>query len=202
MEYSTEQLVKSVQDGNRALYARLIQQYQQQLYVYCYQLLLQREEAEDAVQDVFIKAYEKLHQYTSGQSFSAWLYRIAYNHCMNMLKRQSRMKWISILTAPLKDQQHVEDGYAKVKQSELRTLSEQALLRLPPQDRALIVLRVVQEKSYEEIQEVIPISTALLRKKVERAKKKLRTIWLELEGNDHEYEQKLHQGAECKHARL
>jgi len=201
MDNSTEQLVKRVQDGDQASYALLVQRFQQQLYVYCYQLLLQREEAEDAVQDVLIKAYEKIHQYTAEQSYSAWLYKIAHNHCMNILQRQTRMKWISILTKPLKEQHYEEDGYAKVKKGELRTKSELALLRLPPQDRALIVLRVVQDKSYESIQEVIPLSTALLRKKVERAKQKLRKIWKELEGDSDEYEQKL-QRTECRHAKL
>lgn len=85
-----EELIRTIQGGKLELYAAIVQRYQQRLYVYCYHLLMQREEAEDAVQDVFIKAYEKLSQYAYRQSFSAWLYKIAYHHCLNMLKRRRR----------------------------------------------------------------------------------------------------------------
>lgn len=187
-EPSTEELVQIVRSGNQESYAVIIQRYQQALYVYCYHLLMQREEAEDAVQDVLIKAYEKLGMYAYKQSFSAWLYKMAYNHCMNLLHKRKRAKLMYRLLGPLREGR-ADEGYDLTRKKEIRELSEQVLLRLTPDERVLILLRVIEGRSYEDIQEQLPFSASALRKKAERAKRKLKKAWIELEGCEDEYRQ-------------
>lgn len=175
-----EELVRAIQGGELERYAIVIQRYQQRLYVYCYHLLMQREEAEDAVQDIFIKGYEKLLQYTYNQSFSAWLYKIAYHHCLNMLKKRNRAVWVERLLGPLR-QNSEDDGYATVRRREVRLQSALALQRLTAEERSLLVLKVIEGRSYDEIEQYFDYSHVALRKKVERAKTKLKRIWSELD---------------------
>jgi RNA polymerase sigma-70 factor (ECF subfamily) len=179
---SDEELIRAVREGTTERYAALIGRYQQRLFVYCYHLLMQREEAEDAVQEVFIKGYEKLSQFAYNQSFAAWLYKIAYHHCLNVLRKRRRTTLLAKLLRPL-GHEGTEDGYAEARRKEVAAQSELALGRLTTAERALIVLRVIEGKSYEEIGQSFPQSPAALRKKVERAKLKLKRIWIELEGD-------------------
>ncbi|MFD0713102.1 RNA polymerase sigma factor [Paenibacillus sp. GCM10027626] len=183
----TEQdLLRAIKDGDTECYAEIVRRYQQQLFVYCYHLLVQREEAEDAVQEVLIKAFEKLERYRYEQSFSAWLYKIAYHHCMNVLKKRKRWTLINGLLKFQSESAVEEDGYNKVERDELKRMHDKALQRLTPLERSLIVLRVIEERPYEEISAILNSSCPALRKKVERTKTKLRTIWNELEGQSYE----------------
>ncbi len=186
-EASDEWLIRAVRDGQVELYAELIERYQQRLYVYCYHLLMQREEAEDAVQDVLIKAYEKLALYAYSQSFSAWLYKMAYHHCLNLLRKRKRSALLARLLKPL-SQDHADEGYAVARRKEVLVQSERALRRLSVDERSLIVLRVMEGKSYEEIGQIFPQSSSALRKRVERALAKLRRIWEKMEDGEDEEE--------------
>jgi len=181
------ELIRKIRCGDQVAYGAVIQRHQQALYAYCYHLLMQREEAEDAVQDVFIKAYEKLNQYTYESSFSAWLYKIAYNHCMNLLQKRRRSALLNRLLSPIKED-WIDDGYSRARKKEVRVMGERVLLRLKPDDRVLILLRIMEGRSYEEISEKLPYSAATLRKKMERVKKKFKKAWIELEGSEDEYE--------------
>lgn len=186
-ESDTNELIQRIRSGDQVAYSAVIQRHQQALYAYCYHLLMQREEAEDAVQDVFIKAYEKLSQYTYEKSFSAWLYKIAYNHCMNLLQKRRRSALLNRLLSPLKED-WIDDGYSHTRKKEVREMGERVLLRLRPDDRVLILLRIMEGRSYEEISEKLPYTAATLRKKMERVKKKLKKAWIELEGCEDEYD--------------
>ncbi|WP_135554605.1 RNA polymerase sigma factor [Paenibacillus cymbidii] len=184
-EVSDEVLVRAVRDGQVELYAALIEKYQQRLYVYCYHLLMQREEAEDAMQDVLIKAYEKLSLYAYHQSFSAWLYKMAYHHCLNLLKKRKRAALLTKLLKPLGCENTAEGVETTIRKEDLAR-SLLALRRLTAAERSLIVLRVMEGRSYEEIGQAFPQSPAALRKRVERATAKLKKIWGEMEMDEEE----------------
>lgn len=77
-ENQIERIVKDAQTGQLNRYEQIIDHFQNPLYRYCYHLLGHHQEAEDAVQDIFIKAYEKIRQYGQKGPFSAWLYKIAF----------------------------------------------------------------------------------------------------------------------------
>ncbi|MHA6482424.1 RNA polymerase sigma factor [Paenibacillus sp. strain BS8-2] len=182
---SDEACILAIREGAAERYEVLIRRYQQRLYVYCYHLLMQREEAEDAVQEVFLKGYEKLSQFAYTQSFAAWLYKIAYHHCLNVLRKRRRSALLAKLLGPLSPAGG-DDGYAEARRKEVAVQSKLALGQLTAAERSLIVLRIIEGKSYEEIGQSFPQSTTALRKKVERAKLKLKRIWDELEGETNE----------------
>ncbi|GIP31255.1 RNA polymerase sigma factor [Paenibacillus sp. J2TS4] len=91
-----EAVVDQVKHGETESFQFLVEHFQRQLHVYCFHMLGNSEEAKDAVQDIFIKSYENLQRYHRKTSFSAWLYKIAYYHCLNLLKK--RKGWQRLLS--------------------------------------------------------------------------------------------------------
>jgi RNA polymerase sigma-70 factor (ECF subfamily) len=135
--------------------------YGQPLLRYCHNILCDYFEAQDAVQITFIKAYHKRKSFTNGTSLSSWLYRIAYTTCIDVLRR----KKFAV--------------FAPKANTDLNLMSDdlkEALLQLSPTDRALVFSRVIEEKNYAELEEIYHLSASVLRKRYERAKKKLARI--------------------------
>jgi RNA polymerase sigma-70 factor (ECF subfamily) len=180
-----KEAILSVKAGDKSAYESIVNRHQQSLFIYCYHLLMQQEEAEDAVQDVFVKAYEKIHSYTYGQSFTAWLYKIAYHQCVNLLRKRKRSRLMQLFLMSNYKGSSVESGYERVEWKPFSLELTHALRRLSPPERALIVLRVVQEKSYEEISLVLNSSPTNLRKKLERVKIKLRNLCTRMEAEEY-----------------
>jgi len=163
-----ERIIKQVQDGQQELFRLLVKQYQRRIHVYCYHMLGQQQEAEDAVQEIFIKCYQHIDRYREQISFTAWLYKISYNHCINLLqKRNSQYKTFSLYRLQQLSAQ-CETDYS--------SLVGEVLGQLSSKDRNLILLRVMEERSFEEIGQIIGCKPATARKKYERIKKGLRPL--------------------------
>ena len=139
-----------------------IEQYGQPLLRYCHNILCDYYEAQDVVQITFIKAYKKRKSFKSGTSLSAWLYRIAYTTCMDSLRKK---KYLFFKLTP-------KDNDSTFMSEDLKS----ALSTLSPQDRALVFSRVIDEKSYLELEEIYQIPASTLRKRFERAKKGLANV--------------------------
>jgi RNA polymerase sigma-70 factor (ECF subfamily) len=159
-----EQIVEAVQAGDKEQYRLLVLYFQRRIYVYCHHMLGNRTEAEDAVQEVFLKAYHNIGKYRRSPSFSAWLYKIAYHHCLNLLKQRNGLRrLLSFLTQEGKPEPRPRPS----------GLVEEILESLPADERQLLILRTVEERSFAEIAEITGASPANLRKKFERIRKKL-----------------------------
>ncbi len=145
-----------------------IEMYGQQLLRYCHNILCDYTEAQDAVQITFIKAYNKRKSFKGGTSLSAWLYRIAYTTCIDILRRKKLLFFLPKTQASY-DSNALEDTFIE---SDLKT----ALFTLSPAERGLIFSRVIDEKSYAELESIYDVSAVTLRKRYERAKKKLAKV--------------------------
>ncbi|MUG65573.1 MULTISPECIES: RNA polymerase sigma factor [Paenibacillus] len=159
-----EWLIERVKAGDKEAYAPIIRQFERQMYTYCYYILRNHEETEDAVQEIFIRAYTNLHQYSNQVSFSAWLYKVAYHHLINIKKKQGR---IVKLIERCQEQHTVQDI------SPHQSAVEELLTYLTAEERHILLLKSVEEYHFEEIAEVMGIKPATLRKKYERIRKKL-----------------------------
>ena len=144
--------------GDDEVLAAAIMTYGQPLLRYCHHVLCDYHEAQDAVQTAFIKAYESRARFQSGTNLRAWLYKIAYRVCVDLLRQKKRQ-----LFAPPRSQNPDYIG------PELR----RALETLSPLDRGLVFGRVLEKLSYEELSQIYGKSAAALRKRYERARKKL-----------------------------
>ncbi|MFB9279754.1 RNA polymerase sigma factor [Cohnella cellulosilytica] len=178
----TERIVKAIKLGDSESYGKLVEAYQQQIFRYCFHMLGQLQEAEDVTQDVFVKGFERFKQYQEGTYFGAWLYKIAYRECLNKLKRAKtyeRLIRLFVRTAPRAESDRAPDAEYN---AELR----QAMLRLNPEDRHIILLRIVEENRFEDIAEQLNMSYAAVRKRYERAKRRLKNGLSEKEGESDE----------------
>jgi RNA polymerase sigma-70 factor (ECF subfamily) len=165
-----EELVNKVRQGDSAAFEGIIHLFEQKIYTFCYFLLGNRQEAEDAAQDTFFKTFQFIGSYDPTSSFTAWLYKIAENHCRNLLKR--KRKWTHLLSMFRQESQS--------KSAEL-VFSEQMGTEMPNwfsglsvAEKKMMVLRIEEDYSFDEIARILEISAATARKRFERLKKKLR----------------------------
>ncbi|MGG1663010.1 RNA polymerase sigma factor [Brevibacillus sp. NRS-1366] len=178
-----EQAIKEVKAGDIDQFGIIIDAMQKPLFVYCYHMLGHRQEAEDAVQEVFLKAYEQIESYRQEVSFSAWMYKIAYHHCLNLLNRAKLGRVVTFLKAGLPTVSRHE-GEERIDREYLSNPLHLALSKLSASERNLIILRVVEERGYDELSLLFHKKPAALRKQYERALKKCKSHMLVLEGGD------------------
>lgn len=154
----------------------LIQEHGQKIYNYCYNMLRNRQEAEDAMQEVFIKAYNNMSRMDDMKSVAAWLYKVAYNHCLNIIRRKKLFFFV-----PINDDVRIKGAKCSIgADNEFSELLTAMLSKLPAQDRSVLILRVIEEKSYDEIAAIFGKKPEAVRKQYERAKKKIKE-YLEIE---------------------
>ncbi|MUG21501.1 sigma-70 family RNA polymerase sigma factor [Paenibacillus macerans] len=166
-----EDIVQRIQQGEREEFALIVQAFQQPIFRYCCRLLGNRQDAEDAVQDVLFKAYKSIGRYKPAASFSSWLYRIACNHCLNLLRRrrlQSRiMRIFKPETAAGSPEQKMEESlYSETLQA--------ALMKLSLEERNMLVLRVFEQLSYQEMSEILQVSPNALNKRMKKTMNKMK----------------------------
>ncbi|WP_407053374.1 RNA polymerase sigma factor [Paenibacillus dendritiformis] len=170
---SMEEKVFQVQAGDVQEYACIVERFQRPLYLYCTRLLGNRHEAEDAVQEVLIKAYEKIHLYRPLVSFSSWLYKIAYYHCLNLLRRRQLQRKIMRLFRQ-------EDRTPSAEQMLTEELFEEPLslawLSLSGEERNLVVLRVFEERTFDEIAVIMKKNKEAVKKRYGRVRQKLKKV--------------------------
>uniref|UniRef100_UPI0040472EDB RNA polymerase sigma factor n=1 Tax=Paenibacillus sp. FSL H3-0469 TaxID=2954506 RepID=UPI0040472EDB len=160
-----EEAIHKVHTGDRQAFTTIITEYERKIYTYCCYLLRSREEAEDAVQDIFVKVYQQLSRYEKRVSFSAWLYKVSYHHCMDQLRRRKRRnRLLSLYKLQLMTNQQALPEESPV---------DQIFENLTSEERGLLILRVIEQYSFEEISMITGSSSAALRKKYERLRKKL-----------------------------
>ncbi|MGO4106186.1 RNA polymerase sigma factor [Paenibacillus sp. YAF4_2] len=156
--------VEEVQNGDTEQYRPIVLHFQRRIHLYCFHVLGNPSEAEDAVQEVFLKAYTSIATYKPTISFSAWLYRIAHNHCLNLIKQ--RKKRLQLFNIIVRLQVHEPANHTA-------SLAEEILESLSVHDRQFVILRVIEEQSFSEIAEIMGEKEATLRKQFERLRKKI-----------------------------
>lgn len=156
-------LTRAFASGGDEELREAIELYGHRLLRFCHGILCNYHEAQDAVQLTFIKAYRKRNSFKQSLSLQAWLYRIAYHTCLDMMRRN---KWE--LFGLFYNKSDIENDTSYIS-AELK----EALLSLSPKDRALLFSRAVDDKDYAELADVFHASAAALRKRYERARKKL-----------------------------
>jgi RNA polymerase sigma-70 factor (ECF subfamily) len=171
------ELIEAVRNGDSRAFAPLVRNYEARIRRLCYSYLLEMSEADDAAQDVFIKAYEGLAQFRENVSFVAWLSRIATNHCLDLLRKRSRRKTDSLdalidakgdpTVAPEPDLARDQEAASN------QQIAKKVLEQLPPNYREVLVLRELDGLSYEEIAQVLNCSLDAVKARLKRARAEL-----------------------------
>jgi RNA polymerase sigma-70 factor (ECF subfamily) len=146
-------------------------QYKRPVFSLVYRTVRQREDAEDLTQETFIRAFRALSTYDPQYRFSSWLFKIASNLCIDHLRRQ-RGETVSLddEEAPLELPDIAGDPEDAVVRKDQRDVIERAIEMLPPDYRLVILLRHREERSYEEIAEIMGIPLGTVKAKVHRAR--------------------------------
>jgi RNA polymerase sigma-70 factor (ECF subfamily) len=170
-----EVLVEQARQNPQA-YAGLVERYRHRIVTLAYRMLGDRDEAEDIAQEAFIRAYLSLPRFKSGLPWSPWIYRIATNLCLTALNRRKVHAGRQIeLTLELEPGGLAIEPDRLFEQREMQAQIHQAVLSLPPNYRAAVVLRYIEDLSYEEIALTLNVPVGTVKNWLFRARKMLQT---------------------------
>jgi len=173
-----EVLIARFQQGDNYAFDLLVKRYKDPLMNFVYRFLGNATEAEDVVQETFLRLFKNKHYYKEIAKFSTWIYTIAGNLAKTELRKRKRKKFFSI------NQHHADerdfelpDTNATPDQATESLITDQiiqdAINRLSPKFKEVIILRDIQGLSYEEISEVIEVPLGTVKSRVNRARLKL-----------------------------
>ncbi len=173
------QWLLQAQRGDSQAFSRLVETYQKPVYNLCYRMLGNAEDAEDASQETFLRAYRSMKRYDNSRPFSTWLLSIAAHHCIDQIRRR-RMSIVSIEELPVPDVPDISPGLEskvglKEEQRRIRTLLE----TLEPKDRAAVVMYYWYDFSYEEICQALSLTLSAVKSRLHRARRAMAQAWMD-----------------------
>jgi RNA polymerase sigma-70 factor (ECF subfamily) len=168
---SDEDLVRTILDGDNQSFHLIIERYKNMVFSICLRLISEREEANDQAQEIFIKVFQNLRKFRERSRFSTWLYRIAYNHCIDYL-RGSHRKLNMVNLDQIPDTVGEPDDPLEIEQDE-RALIE-VLRELNSSDQLLVMLYYYENQSVREIAEITGLSESNVKMRMFRLRKKIR----------------------------
>jgi RNA polymerase sigma-70 factor, ECF subfamily len=175
---SDESLVKRARDGDYAAFEQLFERHRLMVYRFSYQMTHKRDDAEDLVQEAFVRAYQNLHRYRDEAKFTTWLLRIVSNlgtdqarmstrrNNLEQKEAQGALDWMTV--------GNFENPIANLEQDSRRNILRKAILALPDHHRQMIIMRDLEEREYDEIAEICNCSVGGAKLRVLRARRSLR----------------------------
>ena len=181
MSADDQSLIAECLQGNTSAFGVLVRRYQERLYNSVYRLLDNAEDARDVVQEAFLSAYQSLDSFKGDARFFTWLYRIAVNTAIS-LRRKQRVS-VSIDSArngefpidPLDPSEQSRPGHALERAEQERRI-QQALSRLSPEHRAVLVMKDMEGQKYETMAEILQVPIGTIRSRLHRARLELREL--------------------------
>ena len=167
-------LVEACLSGDTAAFGSLVDKYEGKLFNVAFRITGSREDAMDATQSAFAKAYEKLNTFDPSYRFFSWIYRIAVNESLNLIKRRGRESKLGDETAA-----PVANPEQKTGKNQTWDEVARAVRRLKPDLRAVLALRHFEELSYREIADVLGIPENRVKSRLFSARRQLRQMLLE-----------------------
>ncbi|HET9982088.1 MAG TPA: sigma-70 family RNA polymerase sigma factor [Longimicrobiales bacterium] len=168
-------MVARVRAGDREAYRILVRRYQDLLYRHALRVVGDADLAADLAQGALVKAYSQIRRCRDPERFGAWVFRILVNGCKDHLKSRRRRD-VPLDDAPLAATVGRADPARDLERSELATVLEGALARLPTSLREAFLLKHVEGQSYEEIAAMLDASVPALKMRVHRAREALKAI--------------------------
>lgn len=172
-EIDTE-TIHRVLRGDAAAFRFLVERYQNMVFTIAYKVIRNREDAEDAAQEVFVKCFRSLGSYDYRSQFSTWLYRVAYNHAIDTYKKKRNKMPVSEVTDRVNARgvtsTHTEE---KIDNKMLRSLLKKAIDSLPAEERIIVILYYYDEQPLRVIADIIGIKENYVKIKLYRIRSKL-----------------------------
>ncbi len=166
--------IAAIKQGDTNAFATLVDKHKSMVYSICVKIVNKPEVAEEVAQDVFVKVFQKLNDFREEAKFSTWLYRIAYNAAISVV-RKKRME-TSAIDDYVFDNFSVDDAQEKLQQMEKEQQLDRmhkAMEQLKPKDALMIQMFYLKDMNVKQIGEVMAISEANVKVKLHRVRKKL-----------------------------
>jgi RNA polymerase sigma-70 factor (ECF subfamily) len=172
------ELVERFRRGDRDAFAELVVKYQRPIYNAAFWVLRSAEDAHDVAQTVFLRVAERLDEFDSQYRFFSWIYRIAVNESLNLLRSHGRDE-------PLEDDENVPDTrdgdpQSHASDAEIAKRVRNAVLGMATNDRVVLTLRHFSECSYEEIAQILDIDETTVKSRLYEARHRLRNLLRDL----------------------
>jgi RNA polymerase sigma-70 factor (ECF subfamily) len=179
LELSDEEAVRRILEGETALFETIMRRYNQRLYRVARAILRNDGEAEDVIQDAYVRAYEHLGQFAGKAAFSTWLTRIAIHEALARRRRSQRLEELEAVQNKKEDsfpilKSSIPDPEAQTAQSQAREFLEAAIETLPEDYRTVVVMRDLEEMNVAETADSLEVSEAVVKTRLHRAHAMLR----------------------------
>ncbi len=177
-----EALAERCRRGDRSALEAIVRQYQKALYHAAFRVLGNAEDASEATQTVFLRVWERIHEYDPQYRFFSWIYRIAVNESLDVLRRSRREETMG------DDDENVPDGEMadparQLDETQLAKRVQAALDRMKGDDRVVLTLRHFSECSYREIADILGIEEKTVKSRLFEARQRLRVLLEPTDGN-------------------
>ncbi len=176
-EQEEANLVAASKKGDQDSFAQLVQQHQRRVFNLVFRMLQQYEEANEVTQETFLAAWQGLPSFRGDARFSTWLYRIAYNCALKQLEQRKRDRAIQVelqteeMVASSTQEQRVD---AEIESRARQALVHEQLANLPAKYRIVLVLRHLQDMTYEEMAEILTMPIGTIKTHLFRARNLLK----------------------------
>ena len=169
--------IDNILNGDANAFTVLVDRYKDLVFTLALRMMKHREEAEEVAQDTFIKVYKSLNKFKGDSKFSTWIYRVAYNTCLDRIKKNKRQQYTVEINEYTEHQVKTMDNALDQLEAKEREQSIQdCLALLPSEDSFLLTLYYFEEQSLEEIGKVVGLKPNNVKVKLFRGRKKLATI--------------------------
>ncbi len=174
------QIIQQALQGDETAYKKLMRKYHDAIFNFIYKMVHDREQVEDLTQEAFIKAFGSLKKFNDEYAFSTWLYKIATNNSIDYIRKRKLQVYSIDKPVDARDSEFAfelpDEGYEADRElisDQRAVMIRDAIGKLPPKYRKVIELRHVEEKSYEEIADVLKLPIGTVKAHIFRARELL-----------------------------
>ncbi|WP_394357644.1 RNA polymerase sigma factor [Psychroserpens ponticola] len=170
-------LINQIIEGDTNSFTILVDRYKDLVFTLALRMLKNREEAEEVAQDTFIKTYKSLHKFKGDSKFSTWIYRVAYNSCLDRIKKNKKhLNNVEINEFTAHEVVTIDNALDKMEINERKEAIQRCIETLPSEDSFLLTLYYFDDLSLDEISKIVGITANSIKVKLFRCRKKLATI--------------------------
>jgi RNA polymerase sigma-70 factor (ECF subfamily) len=175
-QQTDEEIVKIVQNGDSESFGILIERYEEKLKRYARKFSSNTEDIKDVIQEIFIKTYSNIKSFDLEKRFSPWVYRIAHNELINVLRKRDKLPMPffdpdTIFPHPISN----EKTDRSTKDDETKRVLDKCLEKISPKYREVLILYYIEEMDYKEISDIIHIPVSTVGVRLKRGKEILRS---------------------------
>jgi len=169
--------IDKIINGDTNAFSILVERYKDLVYTLAVRMVKHKEEAEEITQDTFIKAYKSIHKFKGDSKFSTWIYRVAYNTCLDAIKKNKKLQSnVPINEYTEHEVKAIDNALDIMEAKERSVVIKNCIEKLPSEDAFLMTLYYYEELSLDEIADATGLKANNVKVKLFRSRKKLATI--------------------------